>query len=51
MVLAGICLVALLLVIWRDSCASQGPLDRAEIRVIRRYADKIRKEQIQPFDK
>lgn len=50
MILAGICLAALLLIIWRDSCARQGPLDRAEIRVIKHYADQIRKEQIQPFD-
>lgn len=50
MLLSGICLAGLLLVLWRDSCASQGPLDRAEIRVIRRYADQIRKEETQPFD-
>ncbi len=50
MVLVAICVAALLLVIWRDSCASKGPLDRAEIKVIKHYADKIRKDQIQPFD-
>ncbi|MGA2716083.1 MAG: hypothetical protein ABSG41_23540 [Bryobacteraceae bacterium] len=50
MLLAAICLAALLIAIWRDSFAGNAPLDRAEIRVIRHYADQIRKEQIQPFD-
>ena len=50
MILAGICLAALLIVLRRDSCASQGPLDHAEIRVIKHYADQVRKEQTQPFD-
>ena len=50
MLLAGICFAAMLVVIWRSSSASRRPLDRTEIRVIRHYADQIRKEQVQPFE-
>ena len=50
MLLAGICFAALLVVIWRGSRAGHGPLDHAEIRVIRHYAEQSRKEQSQPFE-
>jgi hypothetical protein len=50
MLVAAICLAGLLAAIGRGLFARQSPVDRAEIRVIGRYADQVRKEQIQPFD-
>jgi hypothetical protein len=53
MIVAVICLAAALITIWRDWHERRGrqrPLDRAEIRIIRCVADKIRREQFQPFE-
>ena len=50
MLIAGICMAATLLAIWRASFSRVRPLDRQEIRLIRRSAEQIRREQFHPFD-
>ena len=48
--MAGICLVLILLGVrhlWR---AAERPLDREELRIVRRLSDRIRSDEAFPFD-
>ena len=46
----GVCLVAAVIVIWRQSRRRESPLDHSEIRVLRHCAEQIRREQGYPFE-
>lgn len=50
MILAGICAAVLLWAASRRFRTKEPPLDRDEIRILRRLADRIRSEQALPFD-
>jgi hypothetical protein len=47
---AGLCLAALLAAVCRRGAGKVPPLDRDEIRILRRLSDRIRTEQVLPFD-
>ncbi len=50
MIFAGICAALLLLAASRRLWAKDPPLDRDEIRILRRLSDRIRSDQALPFD-
>jgi len=41
---------AALFAVWRGTRRSRAAVDREEILVIRSVSDRIRREQVQPFD-
>jgi hypothetical protein len=47
---AWLCLAALLVAVCRRASGKKAPLDRDEIRILRRLSDRIRSEQALPFD-
>jgi len=47
---AGLCLAALLVTMCRRGSGKVPPVDRDEIRILRRLSDRIRIEQVLPFD-
>jgi hypothetical protein len=47
---ACFCLAVLLVAVCRRASGKQAPLDRDEIRILRRLSDRIRSEQALPFE-
>jgi len=47
---AGVCVFVMLVAACRRLWGKQPPLDSDEIRILRRLADRIRREQFSPFD-
>jgi len=48
--IAGGCLIVLLLAGWCRVKAKEPPLDRDVVRRIRRFADQARREELLPFE-
>jgi len=49
MVAAGICIIVALVFCWQLR-KKERPLDPDEIRILRRLSDRIRSEQVHPFE-
>jgi hypothetical protein len=47
---ALVCLLILLLVVWFRAGAKDPPLDREVVQRIRRFSDQTRREQILPYE-
>lgn len=50
MLLSAILVAVVLMAIWRLTRGRKDPLDRDEILIIRNSADRMRREQSQPFE-
>ena len=50
MLVASTCLVVFVLSVWIRSAAHKQPLDRNEVRRLRRFSEKLQREESLPFD-
>lgn len=50
MLIAGGCLMVLLVAAWWRMEAKEPPLDRDVVRRLRRFADQTRREELLPFE-